>query len=1116
MNKTSIISSILIILAIINLTAYADTVSIEARNETIGVFPGETFCIFRNITGSNLTFSSLYSKDVTLVSVDLVTVKSRVESYNELYSESYTITDIIVDNNSAEKTCLMGKNCSWKKAVLGEGGASEGICSCTVITDSTCTKTRRVNRTIVYNDYSPVTKESFIKPSTDGVEGEVNAESSLTSSASTESKKVSEVRDSITKAPEKLKKFEKISYIENVETNQYRFCYKAPTLDEIRLKTKNPSGEISFALYNNEKADYETTIIWNATWLNYLNVTINTNVTEPLTNFPAYTRVDTTQLIANGLMKPDCSDIRIVNDNFTTLSREIENTTCNTNGTVVYFRIPKTNMTNMQYYLFFNNNDSVDTTNTSDVWLNYGRVYHMSDLSDSTGQDSGLTTYGSPTLVTGLRGKAYQFDTDSLISYYNFSNAPTAISFWYLPQADSEEVTLVSAYSGAANYNYESLYSEGTYTYSRWANNAGQEIMTWSGSPYPYRYFFVGGSTDANTNSKIFFEGKTVLNSSSLVNATGNIGQTHIGGNYLHQAQRMFVGIIDELRISEINRSDAWNKAEYQQTYYVSGINNNTNPIGELTACSILGVANTYYNLTQNVSASGSCFNITANNVTLDCMGYTINYSQTETGFAVNNTLGYDYLTIKNCNIIQSSSISSSQGIRATGSDNLTIINNNITTFGADSYAIYSHALHLFANISSNIIHTNGTSGIGIWDSSGRNDSIINNSCDTNGTSAVGIYLSTTHKTNTSRNYLFSLGSSVCGLYPQNSYDNNIVSNTIISADGSSRGICTYSTDNLTIDKNLIYSNGSYGYGIYLTTTTNNSLITNNNVSTIGQNGYGIFIHTSNNNTITSNIIDTTGIDSYSIYFIAGENNSIYNNFLNSTTQQNVYFNSSTSVNYWNTSNQSGTRIYGNGTLLGGNYYASSIGNGYSEICEDNNTDYFCDLAYNLTTNSSCSGPTCGNNTDYLAYSSGITTTTTTTTTSTSTTPSSTTTTTIVETSNSTAYEYSIMIPVFAFILTIAAFHFSTIGNINSDKTGIKQPLVPVMATIFWLASAMMCTRIRHIGNFTISGATYYIDRGNPEIGGLYLFAAACMFIYSLMVILESISMLRAAGGTKK
>ena len=51
----------------------------------------------------------------------------------------------------------------------------------------------------------------------------------------------------------------------------------------------------------------------------------------------------------------------------------------------------------------------------------------------------------------------------------------------------------------------------------------------------------------------------------------------------------------------------------------------------QLNSCANLTSENTTYSLTGNVSSTGTCFNVLAKNVTLDCQGYEINYSYSGT-----------------------------------------------------------------------------------------------------------------------------------------------------------------------------------------------------------------------------------------------------------------------------------------------------------------------------------------------------------------------------------------------------------------------------------------------------------------------------------------------------
>jgi parallel beta-helix repeat protein len=301
-------------------------------------------------------------------------------------------------------------------------------------------------------------------------------------------------------------------------------------------------------------------------------------------------------------------------------------------------------------------------------------------------------------------------------------------------------------------------------------------------------------------------------------------------------------------------------------------------------SCGTLSEANTVYTLTHNLDSSETCFTIAANNVTIDCHGFRIFYGL-NWGNGVDNSDGYDMLTVKNCKIYIYSE-HGSDGIFQNG-DNGTIINNSIIG--------YHYTDGIFLALSAEF------------------NSIINNTI-----SAGGIYL--------------------------DSSSNNIISS------------------------NRIRTSDLYDRGISLRGDANYNLLINNDIYSSGASSVGIYLDISSYNTLASNSIYSPNID---ILLLESNNNTIYNNLLNSSTP--VVFEDIPVgySNYWNATNQTGTRIYSNGNHVGGNYYTNPAGTGFSDTCIDENVDGFCDNAYNVTTNSECIvGLTCGNNTDYLPYSS--------------------------------------------------------------------------------------------------------------------------------------------------
>jgi len=188
------------------------------------------------------------------------------------------------------------------------------------------------------------------------------------------------------------------------------------------------------------------------------------------------------------------------------------------------------------------------------------------------------------------------------------------------------------------------------------------------------------------------------------------------------------------VNITGIARDNSSNEAQNSTVFTVAPLN-----------CTTLDRVNTIYNLTQNVSSSGTCFNITASSVTLDCHGYEINYSQSSAGYGVSVDGPYTYATIKSCNIVQGSASTRSYGIvindTALGDPTYgSVLNTTITTYGDSSSGIYSiiyeNAWHNFNGIN---ITTYGASADGIFFNYAHYTNLTNIRIETIGATSVGI-----------------------------------------------------------------------------------------------------------------------------------------------------------------------------------------------------------------------------------------------------------------------------------------------------------------------------------------------------------------------------------------
>lgn len=255
-------------------------------------------------------------------------------------------------------------------------------------------------------------------------------------------------------------------------------------------------------------------------------------------------------------------------------------------------------------------------------------------------------------------------------------------------------------------------------------------------------------------------------------------------------------------------------------------------------SCSNLSSSTT---LTSNVSSGGLCFNLTADNILLDCDGFTITFDTAGTGAVAGiAATGRKNITIRDCTIIDNSSGGSfGVGINFTNTNNSLIFNNTIRTNGTSN----NYGIFLF--------------------SSASNNTIAGNSITTRGTD-----------------------SSNNGIFLSFSASNNVVENNSVTTNGTfnNAGIRLDNSANLnTVAKNNISANGndSDNYGIELLVTVTNNNFTDNVLATRGTlNDHGIRVSTSsNNNAFRRNNITTAGNLSFAIIVI-DSNGSQFNDTL--------------------------------------------------------------------------------------------------------------------------------------------------------------------------------------------------------------------------------------------
>jgi len=342
----------------------------------------------------------------------------------------------------------------------------------------------------------------------------------------------------------------------------------------------------------------------------------------------------------------------------------------------------------------------------------------------------------------------------------------------------------------------------------------------------------------------------------------------------------------------------------------------------DVTNCGTLDIDGGNYNLQNNVSSAGTCFEIGANNLILDGQGLWINYSQSVTGYAINNSDGYDNITIKNLNIIQgNSSLSYAYAIYSSGMINSTIINNTIKTYSSSNSYVRNHPIFLnllsnFNNITNNTITTYGSATSsyvylhGIKIVSSDNNTIQDNTIQTDSASAHGIYIGSSNTNIFSNNTITTSGKDAANIWIYLSNTNTFKNNNITSLGRFGHGIVVESSTNLNnLSNNTITTSGIGGFGIYLYSSSDN-ILSNNNIITSGSDGYGIATRYSNSNNILNNTILTlSGTNAWGIFIRNSNSNNISGGSIISQSSGSYAIQAADTTNYFSDTNFTTQRI---------------------------------------------------------------------------------------------------------------------------------------------------------------------------------------------------------------
>ncbi|RNI13670.1 VPXXXP-CTERM sorting domain-containing protein [Methanohalophilus portucalensis FDF-1] len=201
------------------------------------------------------------------------------------------------------------------------------------------------------------------------------------------------------------------------------------------------------------------------------------------------------------------------------------------------------------------------------------------------------------------------------------------------------------------------------------------------------------------------------------------------------------------------------------------------------------------------------------------------------------------------------------------------------------------------------------------------------------------------------------------GIWIDKCYYNNLTGNNV--SNNTDKGIYLFSSHHNNLVGNNVLENCVFGIyqnigGLHLT-SSNYNFIEYNNISYNGDNG--IYMDGYNtgcgNNNLSGNILSNNGWYGISLkgtahyiynntisnngnggIYLTGEGNYIYNNYFNNDIR-NAYISGAPGTQL-NTTNNTGPNIIG-GPYIGGNFWATPDGTGFSQVNTDSDGDGFCD-----------------------------------------------------------------------------------------------------------------------------------------------------------------------------
>lgn len=312
---------------------------------------------------------------------------------------------------------------------------------------------------------------------------------------------------------------------------------------------------------------------FDTAWLYRRRIHINNQNFGALTNFPVMVKLDSSR-IDYSKTKSGGADLRFADLNGNLLSYEIER--WNTTGTsIVWVKIPSIGANSMTdaFMMYYGNSAASDAQDSNSVWSNgYAAVYHMEETTgyakDSTSNSNNVVSKSSISMnVSGKIAGGDQFTSTSSVERVNDAmsldlTSKFTIEAWVYQTSTNTNLGLVTKQSSGSSTEYGLFLNNGKPMLAL----QGASVVEFTNTIPNNTWTYIAATYNTYSNDCQIYSSqgdKFKSNTSCTTNISSTSGVLRLGNNY-NESSGAFQGTMDEIRISNVDRSSNWLKAQHQ------------------------------------------------------------------------------------------------------------------------------------------------------------------------------------------------------------------------------------------------------------------------------------------------------------------------------------------------------------------------------------------------------------------------------------------------------------------------------------------------------------------------------------------------------------------------